>query len=57
MLECLSFIRHFLHLFHRLRMAFLDEYQRLLIDEPESAVRQELKQLFLALRLAAESRE
>lgn len=54
-LDCLAFIRHFLHLFHRLRMAFLDEYQQLLIDEPESAVRQELKQSFLALRLAAES--
>lgn len=54
-LDCLSFIRHFLHLFHRLRTAFLDEYQRLLISEPESAVRQELKQSFLALRLAAES--
>lgn len=54
-LDCLSFIRHFLHLFHRLRMVFLDEYQRLLISEPESAVRQELKQSFLALRLAAES--
>ena len=56
-LDCLSFLRHFLHLFHRLRMKFLDEYQRLLLAEPESAVRQELKQSFLALRLAAESTE
>ena len=56
-LDCLSFLRHFLHLFHRLRMQFLDEYQRLLVAEPESAVRQELKQVFLALRLAAESGE
>lgn len=56
-LDCLSFLRHFLHLFHRLRMKFLDEYQRLLLVEPESAVRQELKQSFLALRLAAESSE
>lgn len=55
-LDCLSFVRHFLHLFHRLRMMFLDEYQRLLLDEPESAVRHELKQSFLALRLASESR-
>jgi hypothetical protein len=56
-LDCISFIRHFLHLFHRLRMDFLEEYQRLLLAEPESAVRLELKQSFLALRLAAESRE
>lgn len=56
-LDCISFLRHFLHLFHRLRMKFLNEYQRLLLAEPESAVRQELKQVFLALRLAAESSE
>lgn len=56
-LDCLSFLRHFLHLFHRSRMKFLDEYQRLLLAEPESAIRQELKQAFLALRLAAESSE
>ena len=56
-LDCLAFLRHFLHLFHRLRMQFLDEYQRLLLAEPDSAVRQELKQVFLALRLAAESSE
>ncbi len=56
-LDCLAFLRHFLHLFHRLRMDFLDEYQRLLLSEPESAVRQEVKQAFLALRLAAENDE
>lgn len=56
-LDCLSFLRHFLHLFHRIRMRFLDEYQRLLLMEPESAVRQELKQVFVALRLAAQSSE
>lgn len=56
-LDCLSFLRHFLHLLHRTRMRFLDEYQRLLLAEPESAVRQELKQVFVALRLAAQSSE
>jgi len=54
-LDCISFIRHLLHLFHRLRTQYLDAYQELLLEEPESAVRQELKEVFLALRQAAES--
>lgn len=54
-LDCINFLRHFLHLFHRLRMQFLAAYQELLLAEPESAVRQELKTAFLALRQAAES--
>lgn len=56
-LDCIGFLRHFLHLFHRLRMQFLEAYQKHLLDEPESAVRQELKEAFLALRQAAESGE
>ena len=56
-LDCINFLRHFLHLFHRLRIKFLDEYQKLILKEPESAVRQELKQAFLALRQAAETGE
>ncbi len=56
-LDCISFLRHFLHLFHRLRIQFLDEYQKLTLGEPESAVRHELKQAFLALRQAAETAE
>lgn len=54
-LDCISFLRHFLHLFHRLRMLFLEEYQRLVIAEPDSAVSQPLKEAFLALRQAAEA--
>lgn len=54
-LDCISFIRHFLHLFYRVRAQFLDLYQQLVLNEPESAVRQELKEVFLALRQAAES--
>lgn len=54
-LDCLSFLRHFLHLFHRLRMQFLEAYQTLVLAEPESAVSQPLKEAFLALRQAAES--
>jgi hypothetical protein len=54
-LDCIGFLRHFLHLFHRLRMEFLEEYQKLVLSEPESAVSQPLKEAFLALRQAAES--
>lgn len=54
-LDCIGFLRHFLHLFHRLRMQFLETYQELVLAEPESAVHQPLKEAFLALRQAAES--
>lgn len=54
-LDCIAFLRHFLHLFHRLRTQFLEAYQTLLLAEPESAVRQELKETFLTLRRAAET--
>ena len=54
-LDCIGFLRHFLHLFHRLRIQFLDHYQNLLLVEPDSGVRQELKEAFLSLRRAAES--
>ncbi len=52
--DCIGFLRHFLHLFHRLRLAFLEAYQDLVLAEPESAVNQPLKEAFLALRRAAE---
>ena len=52
-LDCTSFIRHFLHLFHRLRQVYLDEYQNLILAEPDSAVSGALKEAFLALRQAA----
>lgn len=54
-LDCIGFLRHFLHLFHRLRREFLDRYQGLLLKESDSAVSQPLKEAFLALRQAAES--
>lgn len=54
-LDCISFVRHFLHLFHRLRSQFLEAYQQLVLAEPESAVTQPLKEAFLALRQAAQS--
>ncbi len=55
-LDCIGFLRHCLHLFHRLRLEFLEAYQQLVLKEPESAVRQALKEAFLALRQVAESR-
>jgi hypothetical protein len=54
-LDCIGFIRHFLHLFHRTRMEFLDQYQKLVLSEPTSAVSQSLKEAFLALRRHAET--
>lgn len=54
-LNCIGFLRHFLHLFHRLRTAYLDAYQELVLAEPDSAVSQPLKEAFLALRQAAEA--
>jgi len=56
-LDCIGFLRHFLHFFHRLRRRFIDEYQELVINESESAVRHELKEVFLHLRQVAETRE
>ena len=53
-LDCIGFIRHFLHLFHRLRMDFLDTYQEFVLSEPDSAVSQPLKEAFLTLRRVAE---
>ncbi len=52
-LDCLGFLRHFLHLFHSQRTDFLDAYQDLLLAEPESAVTHTLKEAFLTLRKAA----
>jgi hypothetical protein len=56
-LDCIGFFRHFLHLFHRLRIDYLDAYQTLALAEPDSAVSQPLKEAFLALRQAAETGE
>ena len=53
--NCIGFLRHFLHLFHRLRTNFLNAYQELVLAEPDSAVSQPLKEAFLVLRQAAES--
>jgi DNA adenine methylase len=54
-LDCLSFLKHFLYLFYRLRISFLEAYQNLVLNEPESAVSHPLKEAFLAMRQAAES--
>lgn len=54
-IDCIGFLRHFLHLFHRIRMDYLNAYQALVLNEPDSAVSQALKEAFLALRQASES--
>ncbi|HZO88923.1 MAG TPA: hypothetical protein VFB38_11350 [Chthonomonadaceae bacterium] len=56
-LDCIGFLRHFLHFFHRLRGRYVEAYQALVLAQPESAVGQPLKEAWLALRQAAESRE
>ena len=54
-LDCISFVRHFLHFFHRQRTLYIDCYQRLLLAEPSSAISQPLKEAWLVLRRASES--
>ncbi len=54
-LDCIGFIRHFLHLFHRLRSRFLEAYQALVLSESQSAVSQPVKEAFLAMRQASET--
>ena len=54
-LDCIGFIRHYLHFFHRTRISFLNIYQELVLKEPTSSVSQPLKEVFLALRRAAEA--
>lgn len=56
-LDCISLLRHFLHLFTRLRGEFIDAYQARLLRESDSAVSGPVKELFLALRQAAQSSE
>ena len=53
--DCLGFLRHFLHWFHRHRITFLNAYQALLLAESDSAVSVPLKSAFLSLRQAAET--
>jgi DNA adenine methylase len=54
-LDTIGFLRHYLHLFHRLRSAFLDMYQSLILAEPQSSVGQPIKEAFLSMRQAAEA--
>jgi hypothetical protein len=54
-LDCIGFIRHYLHFFHRTRITFLNIYQELVLAEPTSSVSQPLKEVFLTLRRAAEA--
>lgn len=53
-LNCLGFLRHFLHLFHRFRTEFLEAYQSLILAEPSSSVSQAVKEAFLSMRQVTE---
>ena len=53
--DCVGFLRHFLHFFHRYRIEFLDAYQDLVLAEADSAVSLPLKSALLSLRQAAET--
>ena len=54
-LDCIGFIKHFLHFFHRKRSDFLNLYQSMVLNEPTSSVPQPLKEAFLALRRSLEA--
>ena len=54
-LDCFQFLKHFLYLFPKLRTDFIEEYQRLLINEPTSAVSQNLKEAFITMRAVEEN--
>ena len=54
-LDCIGFLRHFLHFFYRVRLQYIENCQALVMTEPDSAVSQALKEVFLTLRVAAES--
>jgi hypothetical protein len=53
--DCIGFVRHFLHLFHRLRLNILEIYQEKILQEPDSSINQPVKEAFLAMRQAAEA--
>ena len=53
-LDCIGFLRHYLHLFHRHRAEFLEAYQSLILAEPSSSVSQAVKEAFLSMRQVAE---
>ncbi len=53
-LDCIGFIKHYLHFFHRYRILFINKYQELVLNEPDSSVSQPLKEAFLTLRRVAE---
>lgn len=53
-LDCLGFLRHYLHLFHKVRTEFLEAYQSLILAEPSSSVSQAVKEAFLSMRQVTE---
>jgi len=55
-LDCIGFVRHYLHFFHRHRAIFLDKYHELIFSEPDSSVSDDLKKAFIYLRKIAETK-
>lgn len=53
-LNCIGFLRHYLHFFHRYRSEFLEAYQALILAEPSSSISQAVKEAFLSMRQVAE---
>ncbi|RKZ56222.1 MAG: DNA methyltransferase [Candidatus Parabeggiatoa sp. nov. 2] len=53
--DCIGFLRHFLHLFHRIRSDFLEIYQTQILEESDNSISQPVKEAFLAMRQAAEA--
>jgi DNA adenine methylase len=53
-LDCISFIRYFLHLFYRLRSNFLEVYQELILAKPENSIGQPISRSILVMRQAVE---
>ena len=48
-LDCIGFARHFLHFFHQFRLDFIEAYRKLVLAEPDSAIKHPLKEAFLSL--------
>jgi DNA adenine methylase len=55
-LDCIGFVRHFLHLFHGWRTEYLREYEGMLLAEPESAVSHGVKAFFFSCKRVMLSR-
>jgi len=51
--DCIEFMQHFPHLFHRIQTDYLGTYQALVLDEPYSSVGPTLQEAFPGLHQTA----